>query len=89
MWILVITVIIGGTLLFIFGDCEKISKQTQAWLSYAVWGVTIVIFVFVLLSHSDFMTSTIENYEKGHIVKQETITVEDGDTIKVVKYKCR
>lgn len=87
MWILIITMIIGGILLFVFGDCKILSKQAQASLSYAVWAVTIVIFVFVLLNHSDFMTPTIEDYEKGHIVKQETITVEDGDTIKVVKYK--
>lgn len=87
MWILTITMIIGGILIFIFGDCKKISKETQATLSYAVWGITIMIFVVVLLNHSDFMTSTIENYQEGRIVKQETITVEDGDTIKVVKYK--
>lgn len=87
MWILIITMIIGGILIFVFGECEKISKQRQATLSYVVWGITIIIFVFVLLSHSDFMLATIEDYQEGRIVKQETITVEDGDTIKVVKHK--
>ena len=87
MWILTITIIIGGLLIFIFGECKKISKETQATLSYAVWGVTIMAFVVVLLSHSDFMTNTIEAYQNGQLVKQQTITVEDGDTIKDVKYK--
>ena len=87
MWILIITIIIGGLLLFAFGECKKISKESQATLSYAVWGITIMVFVIVLLSHPDFITYKIEAYQKGQIVKQETITVEDGDTIKVVKYK--
>jgi hypothetical protein len=87
MWILIITMIIGGILIFVFGECKKISKPVQATLSYVVWGATILVFVFVLLGHSDFMTNTIEAYQEGRIVKQETITVEDGDTIKVVKYK--
>lgn len=87
MCILIITMIIGGILIFVFGECEKISKGSQATLSYAVWGITILIFVVVLLSHPDFITGKIESYQEGHIVKQETITVEGGDTIKVVKYK--
>lgn len=87
MWILIITMIIGGILIFVFGECEKISKESQATLSYAVWGITIIVFVTVLLSHSDFITDKVEAYQEGQIVKQETITVEDGDTIKVVKYK--
>lgn len=87
MWILIVTMIIGGILLWVFGDCEKISKRSQATLSYAVWAITTAIYVFVLLNHSDFMTATIKDYQEGHIVKQETITVEGGDTIKVVKYK--
>lgn len=87
MWILTITMIIGGSLLWIFGECKKISKETQATLSFAVWGATILVFVIVLLNHSDFITDKIEAYQEGRIVKQETITVEGGDTIKVVKYK--
>jgi hypothetical protein len=87
MWILIITMIVGGSLLWIFGECKKISKGRQATLSYAVWGITIMVFVIVLLSHPDFITGKIESYQEGHIVKQETITVEDGDTIKVIKYK--
>lgn len=87
MWILIITMIVGGILLWVFGDCEKISKQSQAAFSYAVWAVTIVIYVFVLLNHSDFMTATIEDYQEGHIIKCETITIEDTDTVKIVKYK--
>ena len=79
--------IIGGILIFVFGECKKISKQSQATLSYAVWGITIIVFVFIMLSHSDFMTYPIENYRKGRIVRQENITVKNGDTIKVVKYK--
>jgi hypothetical protein len=79
--------IIGGSLLLIFGACKKISKETQTTLSYAVWGITTIVFVIVLLNHSDFVTATIKDYQEGHIVKQETITVEGGDTIKVVKYK--
>lgn len=87
MWILTITMIIGGILIFVFGECKKISKPVQATLSYAVWGITLTVFVVVLLNHSDFITNTIEYYQEGRIVKQETITVEGGDTIKVVKYK--
>lgn len=87
MWILIITMIVGGSLLYIFGECKKISKETQAALSYAVWGITLSIFVFALLNHSDFISGTIEDYQEGIIVKQETITIKDGDTIKVVKYK--
>jgi hypothetical protein len=87
MWILIITMIVGGILIFVFGDCKKISKQSQATLSYAVWGITVMVLVIVLLNHSNVITSTIEAYQEGRIVKQETITVEDGDTIKVVKYK--
>ena len=87
MWILIVTMIIGGILIFVFGECEKISKESQATLSYAVWGITLIVFVTVLLNHPDFITDKIEAYQEGKIVKQETITVEDGDTIKVVKYK--
>ena len=87
MWILIITTIIGGILIFVFGDCEKISKQNQAALSYAVWVVTTLVFTIVLLNHSNCITKTIKAYQEGRIVKQETITIENGDTIKVVKYK--
>lgn len=87
MWILIITMIIGGILIFVFGDCKILSKESQATLSWVVWEITILIFVVVLLNHSDFITNTIEAYQEGRIVKQETITVEGGDTIKVVKYK--
>lgn len=87
MWILTITMIVGGILIFVFGECEKISKETQATFSYAIYGITLIVFSIVLLSHSDFVTDKIKAYQEGRIVKQETITVEDGDTIKVVKYK--
>ena len=82
-----ITTIIGAFLLMAFGEYEKISKQRQAIFSYAIYGITLIVFSTVLLNHSDFVTDKIEDYQKGQIVKQETITVEDGDTIKVVKYK--
>ena len=87
MWILIVTMIIGGSLLWIFGDCEKISKRRQATLSYAVWAITTVVYVFVLLHHSDFMTATIKDYQEGHIIKCETISIEGTDTVKIVKYK--
>jgi cytochrome b subunit of formate dehydrogenase len=87
MWILIVTMIVGGILIWIFGDCEKISKRSQAALSYAVWAITIVVYVFVLLNHSDFMTATIKDYQEGHIIKYETISIEGADTVKIVKYK--
>lgn len=87
MWILIITMIIGTFLLMAFGEYEKISKQRQAIFSYAIYGITLIVFSIVLLSHSDFVTDTIKDYQEGRIVRQETITIEDSDIIKVVKYK--
>ena len=64
MWILTITMIVGGILIFVFGECKKISKESQASLSYAVWGITIMVFVIVLLNHSDFITDKVEAYQE-------------------------
>lgn len=87
MWILMITITIGGFLLFIFSECKKVSKDLQSWLSYGVYAIVVAISVAVLLNHSDFITSTIEAYQYGRIVKHETITIEGTDTVKVIKYK--
>lgn len=48
------------------------------------------LFLFTLLIvsfNTYFITSTIKDYEKGAIVKVETITIQDTDTVKVIKYK--
>ena len=87
MWIVLITIAIGGFLLFIFADCEQISKEFQGWLSYIVYAITITVMIAVILQHSDFITPIVESYQCGKIVKHETITIEDSDTVKIVKYK--
>ena len=38
-------------------------------------------------SNSLFITYTINDYHKGTIIKVETITIQDTDTVKVIKYK--
>ena len=87
MWIVTLTVAIGGLLIFIFADCKKISKEFQGWLSYIVYAIVITVMIAVILQHSDFITPIVESYQCGKIVKHETITIEGTDTIKVVKYK--
>lgn len=52
--------------------------------------LSLVLFIFTLMMASFntyLITQTIKDYEKGVIVKVENITIQDVDTVKVIKYK--
>lgn len=52
-------------------------------LSFILWLFTFIMATF----NSRFITDTINDYHKGAIIKVETITIQDTDTVKVIKYK--
>lgn len=52
-------------------------------LTFILWLFTAII----VTTNSLFITGTINDYHKGVIVKVETITIQDTDTVKVIKYK--
>lgn len=52
-------------------------------LSFILWLFTFIIATTNYL----FITGIINDYHKGAIIKIETITIQDVDTTKIVKYK--
>lgn len=86
-WIIAIT---SSTILlqaFLLGCSDKPinpgKKEIVILLSFILW-----LFTFIMATtNSRFITDIINDYHKGAIIKVETITIQDVDTVKVVKYK--
>jgi hypothetical protein len=86
-WIIAITTSIILIQMFLLGYYDKPvnpgKKATIILLSFILW-----LFTFIMATtNSWFITNTINNYHKGAIIKVETITIQDVDTLKVIKYK--
>lgn len=86
-WIIVITASIILLQVFLLGYSDKpvnpSKKAIVVLLSFILWLFTFIMATF----NSRFITDTINDYHKGAIIKVETITIQDVDTVKVIKYK--
>ena len=86
-WIIAITTSIILIQMFLLGYYDKpVNPSKKAMimlLSFILW-----LFTFIMATTNyRFITDTINDYHKGAIIKVETITIQDVDTVKVVKYK--
>jgi hypothetical protein len=87
-WIIAITASIILIQLFLLIDyydkpVNPGKKAIIILLSFILW-----LFTFIMATtNSRFITDTINDYHKGAIIKVETITIQDVDTLKVIKYK--
>lgn len=86
-WIIAITASIILIQAFLLGYFDKpvnsVKKAIIMLLSFILWLFTFI----VVATNSLFITDIINDYHKGDIIKVETITIQDVDTVKVVKYK--
>ena len=88
MWwitIIILAIMLGQTFLLVEKD-NDINPINQ----FMIIILSLVLLIFTLLIASfntNFITSTIKDYEKGIIVKVENITIQGTDTVKVIKYK--
>jgi hypothetical protein len=86
-WTIAITASIILIQAFLLGcDDKPVNPGKKAiiiLLSFILWLFTFII----AITNSRFITDTINDYHKGAIIKVETITIQDVDTVKVVKYK--
>ena len=86
-WIIAITSLIILIQAFLLGYCDKpvspIKKAIVILLSFILWLFTLIITTY----NSLFITGTINDYHKEKIIKVEIITIQDTDTVKVIKYK--
>lgn len=91
MWwmIAIVALVILGQCFIIDPKDDKPISQFKAIvilvLSWVLWLSTMII----VMTNSYFITPIIKDYEKGTIVKVETITVQGADTKKIVEYKYR
>lgn len=86
MWIFGLIYLIGGLLTMLAVPRIK-NDDTKIWVQFLVLSLTVLGVSIVLTSHSEPITTIVESYQKGQIVKCETITVEGTDTVKITKYK--
>jgi hypothetical protein len=88
MWwitIIVLAIMLGQTFLLTEKD-NDINPINQ----FMILILSLVLYIFTLLVvsfNTNFITPTIEDYEKGAIIKVENITIQGTDTVKVIKYK--
>lgn len=86
-WIIAITASIILIQAFLLGYFDKPvnpgKKAIIMLLSFILWLFTFI----VVATNSLFITDIINDYHKGAIIKVETITIQDVDTVKVIKYK--
>jgi uncharacterized membrane protein YqgA involved in biofilm formation len=86
MWIYGLIILIGG-LLTIFAVPRIKDNDTRNWVQFIVL-ISVTLGVSLILTlHPEPITNIVESYQKGQIVKCETITVEGTDTVKITKYK--
>ena len=86
MWIFGLIFLIG-TLLTVFAVPRIKNEDAKPWVQLSVLTLVTIGVVVVFTTHPEIITNTIKAYQKGQIVKCETITVEGTDTVKIVKYK--
>ena len=86
MWIFGLIFLIGGLLTMFAVPCIK-DDDTRAWAQFLVLGLVTFSIVVVFTTHPDQITTIVEAYQEGHIIKCETINIEGTDTVKIVKYK--
>ena len=86
-WTIAITTSIILVQAFLLGYYDKPvnpgKKAIVILLSFILWLFTLMM----ATCNSRFITDTINDYHKGAIIKIETITIQDVDTVKVIKYK--
>lgn len=86
-WIIIITALIIIVQTFLLGYSDKPvhpdKKALIVILSFILWLFTLI----VTTTNYRFITDIINDYHKGAIIKVETITIQDVDTVKVIKYK--
>lgn len=86
-WIITIIALIFFVQSLLLGYFDKpvnpVKKAIIILLSFILWFFTFII----TTRNSLFITDTINSYHKGNIIKVETITIQDTDTVKVIKYK--
>lgn len=76
------------TILIIIACSESSYKfDTRFGISYAALLLMTLTTVIIATRNKDFITSVIDDYENGEIIKIEKVIIEDTDTIKVVEYK--
>lgn len=86
MWISGIIILIGG-LLTVFAVPRIKDDDHRAGTQFIVLLLVTLGVSIVLTSHPEPITNIIKAYQKGQIVKYETIIVEGTDTVKIIKYK--
>lgn len=86
MWIFGLIFLIGG-LLTIFAVPRIKDDDARAGIQFLILGLITFSVVGVFTTHPDQITTIVEAYQEGQIIKCETITIEDTDTVKIVKYK--
>lgn len=86
MWIFELIILIGG-LLTIFAVPRIKNDDTRAWVQFLVLILVTLGVSLILTLHPQPITNIVESYQKGQIVKCETITIEGTDTVKITKYK--
>lgn len=86
MWIYGLIFLIGA-LLTMFAVPRIKNDDTRTWVQFFVLALVTVGVTIVLTSHPEPITNIVKSYQKGQIVKCETITIEGTDTVKIVKYK--
>lgn len=86
MWIYGLIILIGG-LLTMFAVPRIKNDDTRTWVQFLVL-ISVTLGVSLILTlHPQPITTVVEDYQEGHIIKCETITIEGTDTVKIVKYK--
>lgn len=86
MWIFGLIFLIGG-LLTIVAVPNIDHDDVRAWVQFLVLSFTIIGTCIVFTLHPQPITTIIKDYQEGRIIKCETISIEDADTVKIVKYK--
>lgn len=86
MWIFGLIFLIGAILTMFVVPCIK-DDDARAWTQFGVLTLVVLSVAIVFSSHPDQITTIVESYQEGQIIKCETITIEGIDTVKVVKYK--
>lgn len=88
MWwiIIIVSLLILGQMFLLKEKDDSIDPINK----FMIMIISLILYIFTLLIvsfNTNFITPTIKDYEKGIIVKVETITIQDTDTVKVIKYK--
>lgn len=86
-WIIAITSSIILLQAFLLGCSDKPVNPSKKALIVLLSFILCLFTLIIATCNSRFITATINDYHKGAIIKVETITIQDTDTVKVIKYK--